>query len=73
MQEEQKRISISLKKQNNRWNEEYLKVEQAFKDREKMIEERIKEKERNREGKVAQRFLIRNKEETGTRKIEKKF
>lgn len=73
MQGEQKRISISLKQQSNRWNEEYLKVEQAFKDRERKIEQRIKERDRIRDGKLGQRYLIRKKDDLGVSKIQKKY
>ena len=48
-------------------------MEQAFKDREKKIELRIKEKERSRENKIGQRYMIRNKEELGAGKMKDKF
>jgi hypothetical protein len=69
---EQKRISISLKNQTTRWNQEYSKIELAFNQREKNIEDRIRNKEKTfqnfREGferrncESAAKALVRKKE-----------
>lgn len=65
MENEQKRISLSLNSQKTRWNQEMLKIDKVKADREKHLQEKTLHKEKL--AKMIKHSLDRELQETHTR------